>query len=428
MSGFGGFWRGAAGEGGQAIVLIAAVLLGMLMAVGLAIDAGELYSARRTAQEAADSGAYAGAVVLYQSGDLSTTGQTNAANAATADVTRNGFTGDCLTGGATKVCVSAPPADGPHAADPHYVEVQITLQVKTSIVPSSGLTAVHVRAVAGAVPLNSAYALMALDKGSLTDALQVGSSGTVAIDGGGILVNSTSSQAAYDQGTANVTISNSTSGTQVAGNALGPWPSLTTGAPQRPDPFAGYPKPSVSGLQTYSALPAPVNNVITIDPGIWTVAITASGGTTIHMNTGTYITEAGINGTGNADLESDAAGVFIFNTFSDYPDHTTGTCQSVKLAGTATTTLYPLASGPYAGLLFYQDPGCTANFSISGTSVLTVTGTIYAPTAQVILNGNTATLQGSQVVADSINVQSGQVKIDFSAGSVANPVLPRLAE
>ena len=51
------FWRGGSSEGGQAVVLIAIVFLALTMAVGLAIDAGQLYSARRTMQEAADAAA-----------------------------------------------------------------------------------------------------------------------------------------------------------------------------------------------------------------------------------------------------------------------------------------------------------------------------------------------------------------------------------
>ena len=81
------FVIGAEAELGQAVVLIAIVLLGMLMMVGLAIDAGQLYSARRAMQEAADAAAYAAAVTLYQGGT-----QTQAFATAAVDSTTNGFT------------------------------------------------------------------------------------------------------------------------------------------------------------------------------------------------------------------------------------------------------------------------------------------------------------------------------------------------
>src|SRR5260221_5472870 len=84
---FGRFWRGREGEGGQAIILIAISFLALLMAVGLAIDAGQLFVARRTIQEAADAASYAGAVLRYQAGSVPA-----ARLAAVADAKRNGFT------------------------------------------------------------------------------------------------------------------------------------------------------------------------------------------------------------------------------------------------------------------------------------------------------------------------------------------------
>ncbi|MDE3113358.1 MAG: hypothetical protein KGK34_10505, partial [Chloroflexota bacterium] len=314
-----------------------------------------------------------------------------------------------------------------------YVEVDIGVQVRTSLVPKSGLTTVQVHAIAGAVPLNNKYAIMALDRGNTPSALYVNNSGTLSLTGGGILVNSTSSTAAYNVNTTtpppNVTVSSSPTGTVVAGGVTGGWPSLTTGQAQQADPFAGYPKPSVTGFPPpYTSLPAAVGGVITINPGIYTVPIQAAGGTTIKMNTGTYILEAGINGSGNADLESNAGGVFIFNTLTNYPNSGVGdTCQGVKLTGTAATDLNPETSGPYQGLLFYQDPACTALFLIQGSSTMTVSGSIYVPKAQVEVAGS-ANLNGSQLIADTVNIQSGTVQVTFNTGSTAQPVLPRLAK
>ena len=49
---------GRAGEDGQAIVLIAICMMAMLFAIGLAIDSGTLFVAKRTIQEAAASAAF----------------------------------------------------------------------------------------------------------------------------------------------------------------------------------------------------------------------------------------------------------------------------------------------------------------------------------------------------------------------------------
>lgn len=400
-------------------MLLALTMSTLLMFAGLAVDAGRLFVERRTMQEAADAGAYAGAVVLYQGGS-----QADAVAAATADVSRNGYVHGG-NGGLTSVLVYAPPQTGVYAGNPRYVEVVIETLVSTQLLPSQ-LDRVKVRGVGGAEPLNNAYAIMALDRGNTAAAMNVAANGIVNVDGAGIQINSTNAAAADNQGTGNITVS-PPYGTTVTGGYYGQWPNPVSGAPQRPDPFAGYPRPNTSGMPVYNALPAPVNNVITIDPGVYNVPIQAAGGTTIRMNSGIYVTRAGINGSGNADVQSGAGGVFIFNTISTYPNGG-GTCASVRLTGNAQSTLAPLATGTYAGLLIYQDPACTAQLVIAGNGTLTASGTIYLPTAAFTMNGNNATLSGSQLVASRVDVQNGKISITFNASTTAQPVLPRLSE
>lgn len=417
-------------ERGQAVVIVALTMTAMLMVLGLAVDAGQLYVARRTAQEAADAGAYAGAVVLYQGGTT-----TQAIAAATNDVGRNGYT-DGGDGGLTEVTVNLPPQSGPHtcALQPTvcntYVEVIISTQVRTALVPAqSQLNLVSVRGVAGAEPLNNAYAIMALDRGNTEGAMSVGPQGTVDIEGAGILVNSTHEDAARNLASDeadNITVL-APYGTDVAGGTEGEWPNATTGAPQRPDPFASFPRPSVDDLTVHTSLPSAVNGIITLYPGVYEVPISAAGGTIIQMNSGVYVTKQGINGSGNADLQSLAGGVFIFNTVTGYPG-TTGSCAAVRLTGNAASVLHPLTTPPYAGLLFYQDTTCTAQFVIAGNGTLTASGTIYLPTAEFYMDGSNATLTGSQLIANTVNIQNGNISIEFNAGTTAQPVLPRLSE
>ena len=418
-----GFWRGRASERGQAVVLVGITLSAMLMAAGLAIDAGQLFVARRTMQEAADAGAYAGAVVLYQGGTT-----TEAADAAVADVARNGYTHDG-DGGLTKVYVYAPPASGPHALDTKYVEVIITTQVRTTLVPAQAqLNHVRVRGVAGAEPLNNGYAIMALDRGNTEKAIQVQSGGVVNVSGAGILVNSTNAQAAYAWAGSSISVSPpETYGTEVSGGTAGTWPQPTVGTGiQRPDPFAILPPPSTTGMTVYTSLPAPVGSsppTITLNPGVYNVAISGAGGTKIVMTTGIYVVKKGINGAGNADLVSGAGGVFIYNTLDS-----SGSCSSIRLTGNASSDLSPMTTPPYAGLLFYQDRACTADFTIAGNGFLTAAGTIYLPTAKFVMDGSNATLTGSQLVANTVDIQNGTINISFSSGTTAQPILPRLSE
>jgi len=93
MNAFRRFFGRDDGEEGQAVVLFAILMLALLFAVGLAIDAGQLYSAKRAEQEAADAAAFAGAVVIYQQGTGS-----DAISAARTDALTNGYSsgGSCL--------------------------------------------------------------------------------------------------------------------------------------------------------------------------------------------------------------------------------------------------------------------------------------------------------------------------------------------
>jgi len=401
-------------EGGQAIVLVAAAMLAMLFAVGLAIDAGQLFVARRGAQEAADAAAFAGAVVLYQGGSAA-----QAVAAAQADATLNGFT----TGGDTTVTVNAPPVSGPFTGSLVHVEVIVQTQVRTALVPAqSSLAAVRARGVAGAQPLNNGYAVMSLDRGDTPNALSVQAGGSVSLNGGGILVNSTSSTAANNQGGSISVEPYPPYGTDVSGNVSGTWPHVSTGQPQLPDPFAGYPKPSTNGLPVYTSLGG-----TTLNPGVYDVSIAASGGTTLTLNSGVYILRAGMGASGNADIVAGPGGVFLFNANANYPA-SGGGCTSVSLVGNAVSTLLPLTTGTYANLLFYQDPECTNAFTIAGNGVLTASGTIYVPNGAVVFNGNDATLTGSQLVAKTVEVQNGNVNITFSTATTAQPVVPALAE
>lgn len=431
MRTFRAFCGGAESEGGQAIVLIAITMLGMLMMVGLAIDAGQLYSARRAMQEAVDAAAYAGAVAIYQGGT-----QTDAFAAATADATRNGF-----TNGVNGVTLTVQqPTTIPYNTS-HYVQVTISQQVRTSLVPAeAGITQVNASAISGAEPLNNRYAIMALDRSATAGALTVGSNAHLTLNGGGVLVNSSAAVAAT-----NATPSSQWSVTcsancaiDINGGTTSAWPPASgsflgarTGQPQQADPFAGYPKPSTTGLNLNRSGFGPSSN--TLGSGIYTSTIQNKA-----LCHGVYILRGGGLG-GGIDIDTTSTDpitgdrcdgqVFIFNTTSTYPS-TGGTCSGLTVNGNHDITLNAMSSGTYQGLLFYQDSACTAALSFGGSSFnLYTTGTIYLPNAQFKLSVTGAgQIGGGQIVAKTLDLGNGTINVTFNAGTSAQPVLPRLAK
>ena len=431
------FWRGSESEGGQAVVLIAITFLAMLMIVGLAIDAGQLYVARRTMQEAADAGAYAGAVVRYQGGSVA-----QARAAAVTDVTKNGYTDG--TAGFT-VTVNVPPTNGLNVGDDRYVEVLISGGVRTSLTPGQSVTTnVGVRGVAGSEPLNNFYAIMALDRGSTPGAFNASPNADIHLTGGGILVNSTAAGGAQSsECTASRFTISTPFGTDVAGTGTGCFPTtgdgLDSNQPQQADPFSGFPKPSTSGMTVFNSAGASVT------PGVYNHELGGAGNTTVAMAPGIYVLKDGINASGNADIIG--TNIFIFNTHSNYPGaYRPGvdTCGPINLSGNAASVIaamtpayvagLPLVGGlppqetNYVNFLVYQDPSCTNAMEIAGNGNFDGTGTIYIPNAAFVFDGNNAALHGSQLVAKTVDIQNGNITIDFNPANTAQPILPRLSE
>jgi len=428
------------GEEGQAVVLFAIMMLALLFAVGLAIDAGQLYSAKRTEQEAADAAAFAGAVVLYQQG----TGA-QAIAAARSDAQMNGYIsgggctlstpGTCYDAATlTSVSVYWPPISGSYLGNIKHVEVSITRQVKTSLVPAqAAFNPVRARGVAGSEPLNNGYAIMALDRGNTCGAFNTQSNGDLHLTGGGILVNSTCpTAAANDQNSAPRFTIESPYPLDVNGGATGHWNDLgipvNPGHNQIPDPFAGFPKPAITGLPICNSLASCQDGSGNQTPGVYTVNLGGSGNSDMVLNPGVYILKAGMNTAGNNDVTGN--NVFLYNTYSTYPaaPGLTPNCQQINLQGNATSTLSAQTTGTWANLLVYQDPACSVAMEIGGNGTFAGTGSIYIPSAEFVFDGNPSTLEGSQLIARTVNIQNGNITINYNPNNTAQPILPRLAE
>jgi hypothetical protein len=135
--------RAASSESGQiliAVALLSVVLIGFL---GFALDGGYLYLVRRRAQTAADAGAIAGALHLWQgSGDVNT--------AVRRDAALNGFPG------VNEVIPNHPPVEAALPfRNPNYVEAIIARPHDPFFMDllGFGTTTIRARAVAG--PVNS---------------------------------------------------------------------------------------------------------------------------------------------------------------------------------------------------------------------------------------------------------------------------------
>jgi len=441
---------GPEGSSGQAIVMVAIVFMTLMFAVGLALDAGQLFSAKRTQQEAADAGAFAGAVVLYQNGTV-----LQATAAAIADAAKNGFVNGVnnttVTVNGSTVASSNAPTSGPYAGESpvKHVEVVIVRQVKTTLVPAeAAFNPVRARGVAGAEPLNNGYALIALDAACTPGALDVEDNINLHLTGGGILVNSCSPQAVDGMESGDdITVNPSTRGLDIVGTATGstfpPGLVVNMRVPVQADPFAGTAEPT--NLKSYNG-----TSSLPTDPGVipGTTKTVPEGIFTSNLNSvslchGIYILKNGLGG----DIDRDTnplhldpntltpcdGKVFIFNTLTNFPN-AGGTCGRIGQNGNHPITIRPMDTIPATGnqawvnFQIFQDPNCTVAMDIGGEQTLDASGTIYVPNAALIMEGNPSTIDGGQFVAKTLSIQNGNMNINYSAGNTAQPVTPRLAE
>ncbi len=395
---------------GQAIVLVAATLGGAVLLVALALNTGALFVARTSVRQAADAAALAAAIVLTQGGTSA-----QAAAAARTNATNNGYT----AGGAVTVAVNNPPSSGPSAGDARFVEVIVDSRVEP-LMPLLGAVTVRGRAVGGPVGTKTSVGVAVLSP-TKAAALSASGSSVVQVIGGDIFVNSSDAKAAQVSGSALITAPGQAIAVVGGVGGSGYVPVPTTGAAPRPDPFAGYPTPSTSGLGSPQSCCSITQ--LTISPGLYTsMKITAP----VTMQPGTYILLGnGLEVKSGGSLTG--TGVTIFNTTKDYPA-ATGGCDEVLLE-VGTAVLSAPASGTYKGMVVFSDPACPNDVRLKGNVSVLLTGTIYAPKAKVKVSGSADITVTQQIVADQVLVSgSGTYTVSFDANQTARSLSPGLAE
>lgn len=404
----------------------------LLLGMGLAIDTGILFVARRDQQAATDAGAWAGAIVLFKADTA-----TNAIAAARTDATENRYTNGVDS---TTVTVVSPPTSGEFAGNALFVEVRITRTVRTVFLQgaAAGLSSVTTSAVAGATPVGKAFAILTL--GDSARAFHASGSATINVTGAGVMVNaSDTTEAAFiEGGQVNVTIESGHE-MQVVGvlrddgasNVTGTVVDHPTVTPKVLDPFAAFAEPSITDLIPTSQYPAQLlqSGTHTLQPGVYDGGIVIESSATVTMQPGNYIIRnGGFRIAGSASLT--ANGVFIFNTVADHP-LSTGSCGPVSIAGSGSVIVSAPTSGPYKGMVLWQDRDCTQTITWTGNSGHSGSGTFYVPAAKVDISGSAGTTFGlsSQIVSNTLSVRGGgTVNLTYSSGLNATPLAPALVD
>jgi Putative Flp pilus-assembly TadE/G-like len=430
------------GTRGQVLPLIALATVILFSMAALAVDVGYWRYQQRLEQSAADSAAIAGAIEHIF--DPTTT---NVRVFARADATANGYNDDssgdvggantCATSATVCVTVNAPPATGNNTTDPSAVEVIVAKKQPLFLAGITGLFGanfqwVSTRAVARNVGWSKDSPCIATLNPPTAPKTGIsfngGGSGTGFLspncgivsngpwkDGGKAVVT-----APYIGASSGVTCAGCTSGRPLPATPIAD-PCLSIGS-------CAYlfKNPPTSPIKD----PAPTTNaltkVITYSPGEYTAAgklMSFKGTNNVVFSPGLYILDGGLTSNGSTTIT--AIGVTLYNGGTSAIS-LGGTSDSIDLVAPSAATCLALTTCNYQGIAIYQPSTNPTGLSLNGGGADGVAGLIYAPTANLTLNGNDPDVTGLIVGAITINGGGITVNNTGGGGGGGNPAVSHI--
>jgi Flp pilus assembly protein TadG len=413
-------------ERGQAIVLVALALVGLLGFTALAVDGGTIFFERRRAQSAADASAIAAA---FASVDYR-----NYLQAGMEQALANGFDNNGTT---NTVVINNPPVSGPYTGEELYFQVFITT-VTTPIfsqVIFGGELENEVEATARAVPNTTVSVGNAIHATSPDECKAMWFSGNFdsVVTGGHIFSNSDADGSSGGSSCQSGIQDGNSGHVQVNGagiKTVGGWSQhdagtvtadegVQTGVDSQPLP--PVPTPDCTGLPTRSY----GGGDETLEPGFYPDRIHVTNQDVV-LSPGLYCIDDDVIFTGGSIT---GVGVTLYIISGDY--HLSGNAD-VNL--TAPTDLTDASGNQWAGMLVYMDPSNSGTVELSGNTGSRYNGTIYAPDpaspsskAKCTITGNADFVLNSQVICYSVKVTgNSDVTINYDAAN--NFHMPPLIE
>ena len=420
-----------ASEKGQALILIVGAIVGLVAITALAIDAGNAFSDRRHAQNAADTAALAAALAKVQGLPLSTCGtytECALARAAINDYSNDGVNTVEVYTMDNPLAVGCDPDNPiPDPSDPldpldiaaNYILVTIHSTVDTFFAPIVGINQLSncVDAIARAKletqgPLFFGNAVVGLDPDPSHYAFDAWGNSDWYIWGGGVFSNS---NARGKNNKDNVLFPDGDCVTAVGAANYFSCPV----SQDNPSLFFDYPDDIIPLLP--SIPPCDGVSYVDGDGTIHEQAGKEGRGSTVDSFEGDYapglycITNAGgnihgaITGTGVTFYISDTAFTLRFN-------------GGGRIAAQAPTT------GDYAGVLIFSDlttTPCTQDIKLRGNGSSENYGTIFMPSACIDYRGNSMGNDHSQLIGYRVTSNgSGYVNIIYNTDENYEATIP----
>ena len=407
---------------GQAIVLIAAVMVALIAALGLAIDGGGLFLLYRDVQNATDSAALTAAYAMCTGAPIEDSVYDNAR--------QNGF----ANGVRGTVTITYPPPVG----SMNYVEIEIeatkpayfiqivypgdlTVRASTTSQCQMGTDFGFPSSAAivqlqesgcgggGAAPLDSTGSSSVIVHGDIyinhastncdsvelidNNKAQFYLNGKMCVQGSRVSINHNTSDPGSE-----LTPPPFTGGSSDFESPCNDVPQLTGTAALDPLGLASNP-PSCAGLGSHGAL----NNYTTNDPNNPGIAqpgyysdFSINSNRHVELQSGVYCFTG--NATIHGGLSSASGGVTLFQN-----------CDcTIKSNGQSHIDIEAQQSGDYRGLLIYSQSTSTSNgHNFDGGTDITMVGTVYSPQAECKITGGSSSILNAQFICYKFFIAGG---------------------
>lgn len=358
---------------GQALIVVALVLVGLMGVAGLVIDGGNAFADRRKAQNAADTTALAGAFARIREGPTWVSAAMNMAKI-------NGYDNNGTT---NIVRIYSPPASGPYKGKIEYIQVIIVSNVKTYLAGVVGVknitntvTAIARTTTPRYAPILNGNAVISLaPKSDCEDhkSFWAHGEGTLDITGGGVFINSNNPTCALiQQGGGSIRIRDK-SLIRIVGGASIQKPQLLTPSVSTGAIPIDYPPPFIPPDVRCKKGAAVSKDGTSMTAGSWDGDFPPAGVT--RLGSGIYCLN-------NNFVIGDGVGLSGKNVVFKV-EH-----GAIHFSGSARVELTPPKGGPLAGLLIYLPMDNHSRVALNAARDSIIRGTILAPGADIHIKGN----------------------------------------
>jgi hypothetical protein len=167
------------------------------------------------------------------------------------------------------------------------------------------------------------------------------------------------------------------------------------------DPYDETPVPPAQPARTNACNGS--SGSATTSAGEYAAPFALQGSVNCTLASGIYVFDAGFSISSSATLTTAPGGVLIYVKGGQF-----------NINGGGTVTLAAMTTGPYAGLVVWQDASDTETFNLTGNGVVVFGGVVYVPNATVNISGTAAGTKATSIVALNV-VMDGSAHMTIGA-------------